>query len=1066
MKLRVLSVREIIAVISLFCLSVLFAPLTRAQNSFTYPPFPTTNGSPLQWNGNATITGGVLQLTPATGSQVGSAWYTNPGATPTPAPLSLVNGFTSTFTFQFTGQGGITNGAKGSNGKTGADGIAFVVQNGCFSNSSSNCGVSALNPDVGTGGEIGFAGLTKSVAVQFDTWCNSEYNDTCAATSSPTSADQLTIESCGTNANMVNHDAGCQFETVDLSRLNSAIFLGDGAVHTAQVTYVPPANPTAGTCPIGSTSATPGCGTLTVVVDGQSLLVVPFNLAYLGLDATDDAYVGFTGATGGAFENQDVLSWTFGVTVVQPFNTSGPTTANFSSNGNENQLTLDATGTGNSLICKGQPGNSCANIELITTNDAIPTAIWPQYVVGGPWAPSICAARLADGANTCTLYVNACYGGTAAPPIPLSAASDFYCPAVDPTVMGATPLTIEDVFDPPSPKLNVAPGTTVSLLDFTPSSPTEIWAPSSISPTLVTNPVCTNPFEPAFQCDVADTLLQVFGDQTTTKGSKPKKGWIVTVFNVPMLETTWQIVPGGSCPTTGLPVQLNTPGSNTNPAANLWFNGNCLVSFTVYPAAAPTPNTNGFVAAPPASITYGLYPAVTPNPSDTQQTNSSLGSPAQPWPLPLGTLSSFISSIGGGGDGKYILHWSAQDLVGNSEKFVQLLSDPDDPTNASNNNDIPCPNPTGDPKIPGFPTPTQACYATNLFSTTLNIDSHAPTFAAPCSQVPSSPNSNGWYNTDITFSCSAVDPTPGSGIGPQLSSGQPTVPAGQSVPFTLMTSIGSGNWSSDANTNTQQYCDLASNCTVFQNAAIVVNNTVPPGFKIDEIPPTISAITLNPTGGVYTVGEKVTASFTCGDVGSGVASCLGTGGVASGGFISTSTTGPQTFTVTATDIAGNTTTSSINYTVNAPSADVALFETANTGTPKHGTSLTYTLWALDLSTNSASNVTITATMNLPAGVLGSGGVSAIAGIVECNLFTGCKDITTGTSCSVGANNTVTCTIGTLPSVFKLAGAVVKIVIPISSTATPGSKFTVTGTVTSANDPNPRNNSASQTFTVK
>jgi len=89
------------------------ATLTRAQAQFSYTDFSSTAG--LQLNGSAAAanngSANVLRLTPGTYDQNGNAWYT------TQIPLSA--GFTSTFTFQFTGEGG-------SGGH--ADGIAFVIQ--------------------------------------------------------------------------------------------------------------------------------------------------------------------------------------------------------------------------------------------------------------------------------------------------------------------------------------------------------------------------------------------------------------------------------------------------------------------------------------------------------------------------------------------------------------------------------------------------------------------------------------------------------------------------------------------------------------------------------------------------------------------------------------------------------------------------------------------------------------------------------------------------------------------------------------------------------------------------
>jgi hypothetical protein len=68
-------------------------------------------------------------------------------------------------------------------------------------------------------------------------------------------------------------------------------------------------------------------------------------------------------------------------------------------------------------------------------------------------------------------------------------------------------------------------------------------------------------------------------------------------------------------------------------------------------------------------------------------------------------------------------------------------------------------------------------------------------------------------------------------------------------------------------------------------------------------------------GAVYTLNQVATASYTCADEagGSGLATCTGT--VASGAALSTSTAGPHTFTVNATDIAGNPSSATRTYTV-------------------------------------------------------------------------------------------------------------------------------------------------------
>lgn len=83
-------------------------------------------------------------------------------------------------------------------------------------------------------------------------------------------------------------------------------------------------------------------------------------------------------------------------------------------------------------------------------------------------------------------------------------------------------------------------------------------------------------------------------------------------------------------------------------------------------------------------------------------------------------------------------------------------------------------------------------------------------------------------------------------------------------------------------------------------------------IKVDTVKPavTVSEPTSNAS---YPLGPPVIASYTCSDETSGVASCVGT--VANGTPVNTSTAGKQTFSVTAVDNAGNTTTKDVTYHV-------------------------------------------------------------------------------------------------------------------------------------------------------
>ena len=89
------------------------------------------------------------------------------------------------------------------------------------------------------------------------------------------------------------------------------------------------------------------------------------------------------------------------------------------------------------------------------------------------------------------------------------------------------------------------------------------------------------------------------------------------------------------------------------------------------------------------------------------------------------------------------------------------------------------------------------------------------------------------------------------------------------------------------------------------------------GRMLDATPPAVSI--LSPANGVaYTLGQSVVADYACTDPGSGVGTCAGP--VADGAELDTAAAGSRSFTATATDVAGNTTTATNAYDVLAGSA--------------------------------------------------------------------------------------------------------------------------------------------------
>jgi hypothetical protein len=287
----------------------------------------------------------VLRLTPPSTYWAGSAWFQ------TPQPVS--SSFTTTFTFQL-------------NPASGADGIAFVIQNsGLTALGAEGCGE-------GFGADLPYPpgctpvqgpqnGITNSIAIRFNSYSQGVGGGT--QTNDP-GVNNVSIQSCpDMAANSIT--AACQLAAYPFSQVAFA----DGNVHTATVTYrlIPTSSQT--NC---SASSTPGpC--LDVIVDGTELFPagVPFNMTTIGLDPSGNAYVGFTAATGGLDDNQDILSWVFTPQGQSQSGTVTPTTpATFDYNGGCNFNGNGCPGTGYTNTVAENPGSTLTIGNMVVT--AIP----------------------------------------------------------------------------------------------------------------------------------------------------------------------------------------------------------------------------------------------------------------------------------------------------------------------------------------------------------------------------------------------------------------------------------------------------------------------------------------------------------------------------------------------------------------------------------------------------------------------------------------------------------------------------------------------------------------------
>ncbi|HEY2813578.1 MAG TPA: hypothetical protein VGJ03_08960 [Acidimicrobiales bacterium] len=191
---------------------------------------------------------------------------------------------------------------------------------------------------------------------------------------------------------------------------------------------------------------------------------------------------------------------------------------------------------------------------------------------------------------------------------------------------------------------------------------------------------------------------------------------------------------------------------------------------------------------------------------------------------------------------------------------------------------------------------------------TAKVDKTPPTVTC------TSPTAN-WSKTDVTASCTASD----AGVG--LAN-----PAQAS--FTRSTSVPDGTANASAPIPAATVCDALNQC-----------RTVGPWTaKVDKAPPT--AIIATPLDGdVYFLNQSVAAAYLCADVGSGIAAnkCVGT--KANGSNIDTSSAGTKTFTVTATDVAGNQTVTTSTYTVQPSNAQYSICRIAPTVTRTGQTAL-------------------------------------------------------------------------------------------------------------------------------
>ena len=231
--------------------------------TFSYADFADTTG--LQVNGNAAAADNagrtVMRLTPPQGNAGGSMFNTQ--------ALALTNAysFSTRFTFNI-GQNNVNQ-----YGEIGADGIAFVMQT--LSNSVG-----------GTGGGIGYAGISPSVEVEFDTYSNGGTDPRLPGSGALNGNDHIAI--------MQNGDPNNHLASVITS---PTLELNGGQDITAFVDYD------------GSTNQMQVRWSTDGLRPASAGLSYTLDLATLF--GSDPVYVGFSASTGADWSAQDIVNWTF-----------------------------------------------------------------------------------------------------------------------------------------------------------------------------------------------------------------------------------------------------------------------------------------------------------------------------------------------------------------------------------------------------------------------------------------------------------------------------------------------------------------------------------------------------------------------------------------------------------------------------------------------------------------------------------------------------------------------------------------------------------------------------------
>lgn len=249
-----------------------------------------------------------LRLTPSRPTRVGSVM----GIESHP----VMNGFETGFTFQITDHSLSCTQVKDrqfsmrtyqSCAVNGGDGFAFVIHN------DANFSKAIGHPASG----LGYAGLRNALAIEFDTWSNTEPGiddllfDHVAVQASPSLVDGRPNPSLD---NVITEASDTRL--APMARAS----LADGKVHKAKIAYyrylrydyLPYFAASPNLLPLLQDDGEAWrLGTLVVFVDDMTkpLVALPLNLNSILKLPENQAYIGFTASTGKNWQKHDILEW-------------------------------------------------------------------------------------------------------------------------------------------------------------------------------------------------------------------------------------------------------------------------------------------------------------------------------------------------------------------------------------------------------------------------------------------------------------------------------------------------------------------------------------------------------------------------------------------------------------------------------------------------------------------------------------------------------------------------------------------------------------------------------------